>query len=169
MDVETFAWWEEEAARRGREGFLRAHGAPFLLVYDPLGDLDVLETGKLPSLKPVRRTPQRPPSGSPVFPVVKQPKVGNVFPDMITVGRARNNDVVLPSSEVSNFHAYFKGEDGRWYVIDADSANGTYRGNERLTGPRELGASDPVAFSRVRCRFVLPAAFFAILAGEVDH
>jgi hypothetical protein len=47
------------------------------------------------------------------------------YPSMITVGRTRNNDVVLPDIVVSKFHAFFKEEGGKLLLQDADSRNGT--------------------------------------------
>jgi pSer/pThr/pTyr-binding forkhead associated (FHA) protein len=48
----------------------------------------------------------------------------NPFADMITVGRASNNDIVIADSEVSKFHAYFK-RVSELRLFDAGSTNGT--------------------------------------------
>jgi FHA domain len=52
-------------------------------------------------------------------------KAANAFGMMITVGRAKNNDVVVNDGRVSKFHAYFRQLGDRWTVTDANSTNGT--------------------------------------------
>ncbi len=52
-------------------------------------------------------------------------KAANAFGMMITVGRAKNNDIVIDDSRVSKFHAYFRQLGDRWSVTDANSTNGT--------------------------------------------
>jgi hypothetical protein len=61
------------------------------------------------------------------------------FANMITVGRAQNNDIVIPDISVSKFHAYFRVPNeginpahGRVQLCDSDSSNGTWLGDLRL-------------------------------------
>jgi FHA domain-containing protein len=54
------------------------------------------------------------------------------FPRMITVGRTKNNDVVLSDIGVSKFHAYFKEEGGKLTLQDAESRNGTFANGETV-------------------------------------
>jgi len=57
------------------------------------------------------------------------------FSTIISVGRDRNNDVVIEDERVSRFHAFFSfhpGQPGRIDVGDAGSANGTFVGTKRL-------------------------------------
>lgn len=49
----------------------------------------------------------------------------DVFPEMITVGRTANNDVVIPDATISKFHAYFRATDRGLELVDAGSRNGT--------------------------------------------
>src|SRR5262245_39204070 len=45
---------------------------------------------------------------------------------LITLGRAPDNDVVVPDVSISRFHAFVKeGGAGRWLMQDAGSTNGT--------------------------------------------
>jgi pSer/pThr/pTyr-binding forkhead associated (FHA) protein len=62
---------------------------------------------------------------------------------MITVGRTRNNDVVLADPMISKFHAYFRLIDGAWHLADAGSVNGTRIGE--LTLPPK-GPPQPIRF-----------------------
>lgn len=59
-----------------------------------------------------------------VLPVAKRTG-SNAFTLMITIGRAPNNDLVLPDRRVSKFHAYFRRVGDAWTVSDANSTNGT--------------------------------------------
>lgn len=76
-----------------------------------------------------------------IAPVAKRPGAQNAFAMMITVGRAANNDIVIPDQRVSKFHAYFREEGGRWLLCDANSRNGTLIDGE--AAPQQGGA--PVA------------------------
>jgi len=102
------------------------------------GDL-VASTGQLLRLQGQAR----------VCKVVK--KEGNVFKDMISVGRARNNDIALPYTSVSKFHAFFRkrGDDGPYVLSDAKSTNRTLVNDEEVKQERarELLDGDIVSFS----------------------
>ena len=72
-----------------------------------------------------------------VFAVAKA--AGSPWATRISVGRARNNDIVLPHNSVSKLHAHFStASSGEILLSDAGSRNGT-RVNER-----RLGDSNPV-------------------------
>lgn len=50
------------------------------------------------------------------------------------IGRSRENDLVLPDEEkrVSGRHARIERKESSWYVVDLNSKNGTYLGDQRL-------------------------------------
>jgi hypothetical protein len=58
-----------------------------------------------------------------IYPLLKKPSAP--FPDMITVGRTPNNDIVLKDSTVSRLHAFFRHRGAAWQVADGGSKNGT--------------------------------------------
>jgi hypothetical protein len=65
------------------------------------------------------------------------------YQDRISVGRARNKDVVLRHPSVSKFHAWFeRTAHGDWCVADAGSKNGT-RANAAEVAARELAKIKP--------------------------
>lgn len=64
------------------------------------------------------------------------------FPNFVSIGRTRNNDVVLPDISVSKFHAYLRPENGRYKIQDAGSQNGTWVKGERLSA-KESVALEP--------------------------
>jgi hypothetical protein len=57
----------------------------------------------------------------------------NAYTTKITVGRAKNNDIVIRASKVSKLHcAFVPRRSGRYDVVDMGSANGTSVNGERL-------------------------------------
>lgn len=84
-----------------------------------------------------------PPGGTPPRTVLAVRKLQSSFPSMITIGRTRNNDVVIADPMVSKFHAYFRIHEGMWLLADAGSANGTKVNDTEL--PRK-GAPSTVRF-----------------------
>jgi len=61
-----------------------------------------------------------------------------------TVGRADSNQIVLAEDSVSRRHARFVLEDGKLFVEDLRSGNGTYVRGEQLNSRQELHNSDEV-------------------------
>jgi ABC-type multidrug transport system ATPase subunit len=53
---------------------------------------------------------------------------------VLTVGRASDNDIVLPQPYVSSHHGRFTFQRGVWHYRDLDSTNGTYINGRRSAG-----------------------------------
>ena len=91
------------------------------------------------------------------------------FAERISVGRARNNDIVLRDRTVSKFHAWFEmDETNALYVADADSTNGTMLNVKKLV-PRELvrvNSADQVLFGSIECVACDPADFWRALRSS---
>jgi hypothetical protein len=101
---------------------------------------------------------------------VRKREAGNAFAAMITLGRAANNDLVLPHAGISKFHAWFhRGDDDGWRLRDAGSLNGTRVDGVRLERdqdvPLRAGAIVRLA-DAVTCEFVTPAELFQRLQRE---
>jgi len=65
--------------------------------------------------------------------------------EVITIGRGRDNDVVLPSDCVSRRHARIEQRDGHVYLVDLASTNGTYINDEpRPVRDRQLQRGDQI-------------------------
>lgn len=64
---------------------------------------------------------------------------------VITLGRDKNNDVILPDLLVSRNHAMVRrlGE-GDYYIIDSGSSNGTLVNGLRVSGPTQLRNGDRI-------------------------
>jgi hypothetical protein len=67
----------------------------------------------------------------------------------VTVGRAAENDLVLPEAGVSRRHARLEPDADSWRVVDLDSTNGTWRNGERVRRSL-IGEGDELAFGPVR-------------------
>ena len=84
-------------------------------------------------------------------------KVHATFPSMITVGRTKNNDVVIADVLISKFHAFFRLIDAHHELADAGSQNGTRLG-ERILVPKgpavRVGSGDVLHFAQLRFRFL---------------
>ncbi len=61
-------------------------------------------------------------------------------PGEYTLGRFPTNDIVIPDPYVSRRHARLFYKDGKWFIEDLGSTNGTIIDNEDLRGkePHEL-------------------------------
>jgi hypothetical protein len=162
-----------DARTLGEDDFVAKNGGAFLLHH---GDLD-------PTRKPVR--PQatlvlgramfaeaaQEAAGSPsqaeaafkgmaalqVYPVKNTGR--SPFPRIVTVGRTKNNDIVLADISISKFHAFFKEEGGQFFLADAESRNGTFVDGERALAtkqgkPTGLKSGSRVKFGGLEFRFV---------------
>lgn len=92
----------------------------------------------------------------------------NPFQNLIMVGRARTNDVVLRHPGVSKVHATFSQVGGEWFIQDGKSRNGTYHNGEQLeTGAKvALEDGDGVGFGgKVVARFLLPASLWEFVSS----
>ena len=86
---------------------------------------------------------------------------------MVTIGRAKNNDVLIPADDVSKFHAYVlrrPRQEGVFFA-DAGSTFGTKVDGEVLAPrqPVRLESGALVEFGSVRATFYSPESFRAFL------
>ena len=85
----------------------------------------------------------------------------------VTLGRTANNDILVPHPSVSRFHAYFQqGADNiTWSLVDAESKNGTFIGDNKLvpTRPSPLTDAAKMRFGEAEVRFFLPQGFVEFL------
>jgi pSer/pThr/pTyr-binding forkhead associated (FHA) protein len=79
--------------------------------------------------------------------------------ESVSVGRDPTNDLVLESSAVSREHAAVTLQDGRWYLEDRGSFNGTYlNGTRVLPGtPLPLRHADRISIGTETLLFSWPA------------
>jgi predicted component of type VI protein secretion system len=79
--------------------------------------------------------------------------------ESISIGRDGNNDLVMDSSAISRDHAVVKVEDGRWYLEDRGSFNGTYLNGTRVVPgtPLPLRHADRISMGSETLIFSWPA------------
>jgi pSer/pThr/pTyr-binding forkhead associated (FHA) protein len=84
-----------------------------------------------------------------------------VFPltrSVTTLGRMHTCDLRIPLSSVSREHARIEWRDGRLYLLDLGSSNGTFHNDQRITTETPLEAGDSIT--------VGPVHFTLIIDGE---
>lgn len=96
-------------------------------------------------------------------------KLHVTFPSMITVGRTKNNDIVIADVLISKFHAFFRVVDDHHELADAGSQNGTRIGEQLLLpkGPAvRVRSGDVIHFAQLRFRFLDAAASWEALRNH---
>jgi hypothetical protein len=75
------------------------------------------------------------------------------YSTLISVGRARNCDVVLRASTVSKLHAQFLVQEGGWQLVDRESSNSTEVNGRALAPntPIAVGPGDHIKFGAIEC------------------
>ncbi len=100
------------------------------------------------------------------FVVSKRESSDTLSQDRISVGRARNKDLVLRHPSVSKFHAWFETSgDGILHVVDAESTNRTHL-NSKVLEPRvktRVAPGDWVRFGAIECLLCTGAALWECL------
>lgn len=67
---------------------------------------------------------------------------GNPFPNMVSVGRAMNNDLTIQLESISKLHGYFLREGNGWFFVDHRSTNGTLVNDMRLEPEEKRALAD---------------------------
>ena len=80
----------------------------------------------------------------------------------VAVGSDRANDIVLTGAGISRRHAVLRLRDGRYFLDDLDSSNGSFVNGNRVHGPTALSDGDRVRFAGAAFVFRDPRA----LAGK---
>jgi hypothetical protein len=99
-------------------------------------------------------------------PLGKRADAGRAFSERVSVGRARNSDVVLRDASVSKFHAWFaRDEDNHYFLADAHSRNGTFKNDVQLAEgePVRVTSGDLLRFGTVEATFCDAATLYDAL------
>jgi pSer/pThr/pTyr-binding forkhead associated (FHA) protein len=133
----------------GEDHFRKLYPHPFLVVINrPPEDREWMDPRTAESkLSDIREIEIRSQSGEAVA-VAKTDR--NAFKSFITVGRARNNDIVLRAPKISKLHAQFAPCEDGCELMDLDSANGTTVNGVQLRKDQSvrLNSGDEVGFWR---------------------
>ena len=99
-----------------------------------------------------------------VVPICKRAEVS--FLHQVSIGRARNHDIVLRHRSVSKFHAWFEvTPDARLFVKDCDSSNHTFINDERVLDRAEVHPGDSLRFGSVEGRLCTSEGFWRLVHG----
>ncbi|OHV39926.1 MULTISPECIES: FHA domain-containing protein FhaB/FipA [Pseudofrankia] len=88
--------------------------------------------------------------------VTKGPLAGTVIPltgEPITIGRAPDSTLVLDDDFASGRHARLVHHDGRWFVEDLNSTNGTFLEHTKVTTPMPVSLGAPVRIGKTVLEF----------------
>ena len=94
--------------------------------------------------------------------------------DVVIIGRSLDCDLVLPSASVSRQHARLLRAQGRWFIEDMQSRNGTFVNNQRITTRTPLTHTDRIRICDFLAAFhetppsTLPPELVGVLTGEND-
>ncbi|MDF1816923.1 MAG: FHA domain-containing protein, partial [Verrucomicrobiales bacterium] len=76
----------------------------------------------------------------------------NLAKEKVTIGRRHDNDIRIKETYVSAYHAELsQGEDGRIFLKDRDSSNGTFLNSKRVTEPVQVFRGDILKFGSIKC------------------
>jgi hypothetical protein len=105
-------------------------------------------------------------SGCTCFALPLRKRSEAAFLRSVSVGRARNHDIVLRHRSVSKFHGSFDfDDDGRLFVRDANSSNHTFVNGQQIREPAEVHPGDQVQFGSVETHLVRTEDFWRTLNG----
>ena len=154
----------EQLQKRGEDGFRHKYPHSFLVLrYSPPDDTEDVDLQTVETkLSDFNHEEKR----KPVVKIVPLEKSNrNAFKTKITVGRARNNDVIIRAGKVSKIHAAFIVGKDDWQLMDMGSVNGTVVNGERLEKNQsvELSSGDMISFWRYVFEYHDLDSFVAVL------
>lgn len=86
-----------------------------------------------------------------------------------TVGRGKENDVIIRDQCISRNHAILQSTDaGEFYLIDLGSRNGTFVNGRRVSIPITLSNADQIAFGKSKAEFYCPQSGTGGINEEED-
>lgn len=74
---------------------------------------------------------------------------------VVTIGRGRDNDVVIDAPQISRHHSRLVRADGGLFIEDLGSANGTFIDGDRIAGRTRLEAGQTISFGSYAIRLDL--------------
>ncbi|MFD6950555.1 MULTISPECIES: FHA domain-containing protein [unclassified Nocardiopsis] len=104
---------------------------------------------------PASSHPPRPPRSrrnEPTALVVTQGSLKGTTVDLgsqpILIGRAPDSTLVITDDYASGRHARVYSDNGRWFVEDLNSTNGTYLGQQKLNRPQPITVGQPIRIGK---------------------
>ncbi|MGA1190672.1 MAG: FHA domain-containing protein [Bdellovibrionota bacterium] len=95
------------------------------------------------------------------------PMTVSFSPDLpLSIGRDRDNALRLDAPDVSARHANISYEDGRFFIEDVGSTNGTYVGAQQISGRSQLPIGKPVIIGRTVVAYAVDKEEQVVVARE---
>lgn len=93
---------------------------------------------------------------------------GDGKPNIITVGRSNENDLVMNDYPISRDHAMIRIKAGRYFLIDNNATNGTTVNEQPLEPQKEMEitSGDKVGFGRYRFYFLDAKALYKRILAQ---
>ncbi len=152
----------EEARVVPREQFVAKYPGLFLVLADSLEEHPIPFRTIVAPATPGRK-PDRPAPEVEILPIAKA--ANNPYSDRISLGRARNCDLVVRDPSVSKLHGHFRGSAGELTFVDLGSQNGTRVNGNVLSRnvPHLIRDGDSMTLGSVKARIVGADALFDLL------
>ncbi|MDB4985882.1 MAG: hypothetical protein JWN04_1060 [Myxococcaceae bacterium] len=100
----------------------------------------------------------------PCYVVPLRKRADGSFLQHISVGRARNHDIVLRHPSVSKFHAWFEMHEApQLFVKDVGSQNHTFVNGQETAGRVAVAPGQTVRFGSVECTLCTPQGLWSIM------
>lgn len=81
-----------------------------------------------------------------------QPGVVYELGPIMPIGRQADNAIILDDNYVSSEHALLAWRDGRWWLSDVASTNGTFLNGQQVLQPAQVNQGDLIGIGGVRLR-----------------
>ncbi|MCA8925898.1 MAG: FHA domain-containing protein [Planctomycetes bacterium] len=151
-----------EAQKSSREEFLAKHTDPLFVVDPHVAEEDIEQAFQTQAVG------RGDPTGTRVA-WIRKAHGSSALDFMITIGRARSNDIELDAPDVSKFHAFLVPTAEGWELGDAGSRFGTLVDDRELKGEDARAPLTPgsrVAVGSVSMTFHVPETFHDYLMGK---
>lgn len=159
--LEQLLVYVKEALGSSADVFVRKFPEPVLIV-EPFADAD---DDAATSFSTVSARDGQGLPGVPLVARLRKRPGANAFASMVTLGRARNNDICIPAADVSKFHAYFVVVPEGTDLVAASASNGTFLHERPLDANQRVKLDDgaQVRFASVRATYRGPRSFYESL------
>lgn len=168
-------YWKKELHKTKTDQFVTKYYHGFLVIEQlPVQDAIEMLIRTIPTQSGIGPTIKLPPNLMPrlredfgVVQIIKSNR--NSFGDKITLGRAKNNDIVIRSDRISKVHcALTPIGKGHYEIQDMKSRNGTFLNGNKLepNKPTKLNSGDQIGFWKFVFRYLNAADFVIFLTSQ---